>query len=299
MGGLHSSPGTPSSHSPSSSTSPPGRGILTPPSSLSPSSSYIPSPDTARITAAPGFLSLCCGAKRTFHVRVSGPAQAGKTSLVKWLKFRCFCRTTPTDGVEVEQVDFNDYSLILWDSRRASETEGWAFIGGGSGRGISQADMKGVIYVVDSADPGRLRIANRILDGLLRESSDKCVLLVLASKQDLAGALSVDDVQSQLMLHLIQDRTCGVFACSAKTGEGVEEGLMWLCREMVKEDGDGNVFCQSAVLSGGGMCKAIRDGSLTETAAALCGGPSVRGKKVGGSCCGGGGVSEGEYEISR
>lgn len=36
----------------------------------------------------------------------------------------------------------------------------------------------------------------------------------------------------------------GVFACSAKTGEGIEEGISWLIRQLKQQDG-GSCACEA------------------------------------------------------
>jgi ADP-ribosylation factor-like protein 3 len=57
-------------------------------------------------------------------------------------------------------------------------------------------------------------------------------LLVFANKQDLLSALSAADISIGLSLHTIKDRTWQIQACSAKTGEGLQEGLEWLVKTM-------------------------------------------------------------------
>ena len=117
--------------------------------------------------------------------------------------------------------------------------------------------------------------ANRSLDRLLRDLPNANILLVFATKQDRPGALSVAEIQHQLRLHQLVDKewcvslpspkretlyvkyfpsarirlSCslcsspslpafsGVFACSAKTGEGIEEGISWLIRQLKQQDG--------------------------------------------------------------
>nr|CEL76078.1 TPA: ADP-ribosylation factor-like protein 1,putative [Toxoplasma gondii VEG] len=108
-------------------------------------------------------------------------------------------------------------------------------------------DIRGIIYVVDSSDPGRLRIATRALDRLLRDLPDASVLLVFAAKQDRPGAMSVADIQHQLQLQQLVDKECGVFACSAKTGEGIDEGIAWLVRQLRQQDGTGCCSADQAI----------------------------------------------------
>ena len=53
-------------------------------------------------------------------------------------------------------------------------------------------------------------------------------LLIFANKQDLLNALPSNDISKGLNLHTIRDRTWVIQACSAKTGEGLQEGMEWV-----------------------------------------------------------------------
>lgn len=178
-------------------------------------------------------LRLCC-TKRVHQIRVAGPAQAGKTSIIKWMKYKSFFKLAPTEGLEVDRIDYPDTALVMWDTRQHFEDMVRPH----------QLDIRCIIFVVDSSDPGRLRVANRSLDRLLRDLPNANILLVFATKQDRPGALSVAEVQHQLNLHQLVDKECGVFACSAKTGEGIEEGISWLIRQLKQQDG-GSCACEA------------------------------------------------------
>ena len=55
-------------------------------------------------------------------------------------------------------------------------------------------------------------------------------LLVFANKQDLLSALPASDLSVGLNLTAIKDRAWQIQACSAKTGEGLSEGMQWLVK---------------------------------------------------------------------
>ena len=52
-------------------------------------------------------------------------------------------------------------------------------------------------------------------------------VLVLANKQDLANALKASDISDKLNLSDIRDRKWQIQGCSAKTGDGLHEGMEW------------------------------------------------------------------------
>jgi ADP-ribosylation factor-like protein 1 len=67
---------------------------------------------------------------------------------------------------------------------------------------------------------------------LEEEELKDAVLLVYANKQDMPGAMSVTEVSEFLSLTELKMRTWTIFKCSAKTGEGLTEGLDWLVNSL-------------------------------------------------------------------
>ncbi len=58
------------------------------------------------------------------------------------------------------------------------------------------------------------------------------VVLVLANKQDLHGALPVERVKQLLDLDALKDRPHHIMRCCAITGDGLKEGFEWLAHSM-------------------------------------------------------------------
>jgi ADP-ribosylation factor-like protein 3 len=84
--------------------------------------------------------------------------------------------------------------------------------------------------VIDSADLRRLDEAAQELSELLAEEKLTGVpLLIYANKQDLDYASSAADIAEGLMLHTIKDRAWQIQPCSATSGEGVKDGMEWVC----------------------------------------------------------------------
>ncbi|GIQ81193.1 small GTPase superfamily, ARF type [Kipferlia bialata] len=96
----------------------------------------------------------------------------------------------------------------------------------------------GIIWVVDSADPIRLRdCAKELWDLLDAERLAGATLLVMANKQDIPTALSMDSIKETLSLDDISSRHWAIFPVSAITGKGLEEAVDWLV-----DDISGRVF---------------------------------------------------------
>lgn len=89
---------------------------------------------------------------------------------------------------------------------------------------------KGIIFVVDSNDRERFNDARIELDTMLQEEQlSDGVLLVFANKQDLPGSASVAEITDALGLHKLRGRRWYIQACCATSGDGLYEGLDWLC----------------------------------------------------------------------
>ena len=92
-----------------------------------------------------------------------------------------------------------------------------------------------LVYVVDSADKRRLEETGVELQALLAdEKLASAPLLVFANKMDLATALSANDISTALTLHTIRDRKWHIQACSAKSGDGLNDGLEWAVKNINK-----------------------------------------------------------------
>ena len=97
----------------------------------------------------------------------------------------------------------------------------------------------GLIWVVDSADVYRLELCRDELALVLQqERLVGATLLILANKQDVDGAVSVETIARLLQLdndtdndassEVVKNRHWKILACSAVTGDGLREGMDWI-----------------------------------------------------------------------
>ena len=86
-----------------------------------------------------------------------------------------------------------------------------------------------IIFVVDSADHKRLKIARKEFLKLLEEEElQNVAILVFANKQDQPKALSAAQVSEGLGLSQIKNRQWHIEPSVAKEGTGLSKGLDWL-----------------------------------------------------------------------
>lgn len=161
------------------------------------------------------------GCRLGSRVLMVGLDGAGKTTILYKLKLGETVTTVPTIGFNVEDVQFKNVNLTVWD------------VGGQDRiRTLWRHYYRGacaVIYVVDSNDGVRLEESRRELESMLEsEELRDAPLLVYANKQDLPNAKPLADVASALQLSKLTQRKWHLQSASAVHGDGLYEGLEWL-----------------------------------------------------------------------
>ncbi|CAG0900296.1 unnamed protein product [Darwinula stevensoni] len=136
--------------------------------------------------------------------------------------------TIPTIGFNVEQVTYKNLKFQVWDlGGQTSIRPYWR---------CYYSNTDAVIYVVDSADRDRIGISKQELVSMLEEEELRgAVLVVLANKQDLSGAMSVAEVHQALGLDALRARTFQIFKTSATKGEGLDTAMEWLANALTNK----------------------------------------------------------------
>jgi ADP-ribosylation factor protein 1 len=163
--------------------------------------------------------------KREMRILMVGLDAAGKTTVLYRLKLGEVVTTIPTIGFNVETVEYKNISFTVWD------------IGGQDKiRKLWRHYYMGtevLIFVIDSNDRDRINVAQEELTTMLKEDEMKdAALLVLANKQDLPNAMTAAEVVDKLGLHSMGNRQWFIQSACATSGDGLFEGLDWLCRTL-------------------------------------------------------------------
>jgi ADP-ribosylation factor-like protein 8 len=162
--------------------------------------------------------------KREMELSLIGLQNAGKTSLVNVIATGKFHEDLiPTVGFNMRKVTKGSVTIKLWDlggqPRFRSMWERYC-------RGV-----QAIVFVVDASDPDSLPQAKSELHGLLTKPSLAGVpLLVLGNKNDLAGALSAEDLKTKLDLAALAPREVAVYSISCKNQTNLDKTLDWLTR---------------------------------------------------------------------
>lgn len=164
------------------------------------------------------------GHKAEAQVVMMGLDSAGKTTILYKLKGNQLVDTLPTVGFNVEPLEAPGHvSLTLWD------------IGGQTQLRATWKDyLEGIdllVYVLDSTDEARLPEAVAELQEVLEDPNMIGIpFLVLANKQEAPEALPLLEIRNRLGLERFHDHCWELRACSALTGEGLQEALQSLLR---------------------------------------------------------------------
>ena len=154
-----------------------------------------------------------------------GLDNAGKTSLLAQVLDEDARTVTPTLGFMLRGLVLSDGTqLKVWDvGGRRDVREHWR---------VHYGKVKAIIFVIDAVDRHRLQENSIELRRLLDQP--KLVglpLLLLANKQDVAGALPASEIEACLHLGTIRDRAWNCMGCSAFRGDGFVRGLKWLASQ--------------------------------------------------------------------
>ena len=167
--------------------------------------------------------------KKDVRILMVGLDAAGKTTILYQFKMGEIVKTIPTIGFNVETLEYKGLNFTAWD------------IGGQDKIRVlwkqyyQNADS--LIFVVDSNDRDRINEAAEELKKILAEEDLKdCIVLVMANKQDINGALSPAEVTEKLGMGSIKGRSWLVQGTSAITGQGLKEGLDWMASVMLKKE---------------------------------------------------------------
>ncbi|KAJ6669898.1 hypothetical protein lerEdw1_000447 [Lerista edwardsae] len=180
------------------------------------------------------------GPKMEIRVVTLGLDGAGKTTILFKLKQDEFMQPIPTIGnnviewsfppnvgFNVETVEYKNLKFTIWDVGGKHKLRPlWKHY---------YLNTQAVVFVIDSSHRDRVSEAHSELAKLLTEKELRdALLLIFANKQDVAGALSVEEITELLSLHkLCCGRSWYIQGCDARSGMGLYEGLDWLSRHLV------------------------------------------------------------------
>jgi ADP-ribosylation factor-like protein 2 len=178
-----------------------------------------------------GLLSILKKVKekeKELRLLILGLDNAGKTTILRKFSGEPIDTIEPTLGFNIKTLEHGGYKLNFWD------VGGQKTIRAYWRNYFERTD--GLIWVVDSSDRHRLELCRAELQDLLtQEKLAGASLLILANKQDLAGAASAEEIAKILCLDTddkFANRHWSIYGCSAVTGSGLAEGMDWMVSDI-------------------------------------------------------------------
>ena len=166
--------------------------------------------------------------KKQMNCLICGLDGAGKTSIVLKMKGQDpkSISTKPTIGYLNENMKYKTYEWMFWDvSGDAKFRNLWKSY---------YPNVKCVAYVFDYTDEERFEDAKNALFNMLSDSDLRGYpFLIYVNKTD-KKAFNAEEFGKKLGLSDIQKLRCQIVGCSAYNGDGLNEGLDWLCVTMKK-----------------------------------------------------------------
>nr|CAI44579.1 arl_A06 [Paramecium tetraurelia] len=156
-------------------------------------------------------ISMALQSSKKLKIVIVGLEGSGKTSILQYLKNGKFIEAQPTIGLNVETIQFKARHYLVFDVGGKVRTL-WSHY---------YENLDGLVFVIDTTDPERIEIVKNELKKLGSEIKQKIVLLIYLNKIDLPRSAPMElskDIQQQESDVIMQ-------RCSAKTGEGIWEGI--------------------------------------------------------------------------
>ncbi|KAG2450714.1 hypothetical protein HYH02_004552 [Chlamydomonas schloesseri] len=153
-----------------------------------------------------------------------GLNKGGKSTLVQVLTTGQYAEDLiPTVGFNMRKMTKGGVTIKMWDlggqQRFRSLWERYC-------RGV-----QAIVFVVDAADLDNVPAAQRELHSLLEKPSLKGIpLLVLGNKNDLPGALGVQQLTDALNLKALTEREVCIYSISCKRQNNIDVTLEWLTK---------------------------------------------------------------------
>jgi len=154
------------------------------------------------------------------RILILGLDNAGKTTILKKLSDEDPTQNEgPTQGFNLKSLNLSGRDANLCDlGGQRTYREFWSNY-------YEATDC--LIFVVDSTDGRRMEETALTFKDVV-DNIPRVPILVFANKQDLATAKTAAAIAELLELVEYRDRKWHIQGCSAKTGDGLEDGITWL-----------------------------------------------------------------------
>ena len=163
--------------------------------------------------------------KKEKNILMLGLDGSGKTTILYKLQLAETINTIPTIGFNVETVTYKNINFTVWDVGGQDKIRKlWSYY---------YKNTNALIFVIDSNDGGRV---NECKEEFLHLANSKELegipILIYANKQDLPNARKGYEIANDISIKEIRNHSYFIQPCNAISGDGIYDGLEWLCKEL-------------------------------------------------------------------
>ncbi|EKE38704.1 ADP-ribosylation factor, putative [Entamoeba nuttalli P19] len=166
--------------------------------------------------------------KKQMNILICGLDGAGKTSMLLKMQGQDpkTIQTKPTIGYLNPTLKYKTFEWLFWDVSGAAKFRGlWKSY---------YPNVKCIAFVFDNTDEDRFDESKNALLNMLADSELKGMpFLIYVNKTD-KKEFDQTTFNEKLGLNETQKLRCQIFPCSAYTGDGLFEGLDWMCYTLKK-----------------------------------------------------------------
>ncbi|PVD23703.1 hypothetical protein C0Q70_16976 [Pomacea canaliculata] len=184
------------------------------------------------ITQQMGLLKMCCN--RSWHLQgCSAKSGEGLADGLEWLSRQMVAAGAPELDNRVHIGPKIEMRVLMLGLDGAGKT--CILFKLKKNEFVKTIPTVALIFVLDCSNRERLTEAQNELVKMVQEKELKEVsLLIFANKQDVEDHASIEEITQQMgLLKMCCNRSWHLQGCSAKSGEGLADGLEWLSRQMV------------------------------------------------------------------
>ncbi|XP_053213873.1 ADP-ribosylation factor-related protein 1-like [Panonychus citri] len=169
--------------------------------------------------------------KDEFYVLILGLDNAGKTTFLEQTKIKFnrgykgvnLNKITTTVGLNIGKIEYKGIVMNFWDLGGQHELQSlWDKY---------YSESHGIIYIIDSADIERVDESKEAFDNMIaNEHLAGIPLLIVANKQDIPEALSLDRIKTIFKSTdpKIGQRDVQSISVSALNSQGISESIDWI-----------------------------------------------------------------------
>ncbi len=169
-------------------------------------------------------LKLFSSRNKKADITICGLDGAGKTTILKYLETGTFQETSPTMGINHDNISLPKLELNIFDLAGQEDFRGiWKNV---------NEKSDGIVFVIDRANEMRFEEARNVFRTVIdHQLGDDVTVLILLNKSDKSELIDKSEFIKEFGLIELK-YTWGIFETSAKNGQNIFESFKWFVNKL-------------------------------------------------------------------